>query len=112
MLVNAYILYKTRTEEPKKYLVFREDIINELFQEYMDLRQMQHLARPENRIIVGMHHIGVRDQRNCSICSTKENRRTSIYYCLECDKNVCIVDCFHRLHTLVMIHTRNKTRNV
>ena len=111
-LSNAYILYKIRTIEPKKYLQFREDVINEFIQQYLDLRHMQLINRPESRLITGMHRIGTRDQRNCYICSTKENRRTSIYYCLECDKNICIIDCFYRLHTLLVIHTRNKIRNL
>jgi len=111
-LSNAYILYKIRTITPKKYLDFREDLVFELLQEYINLRHLQQIERPQNRIVLGIHQIGIREQKNCYICSTKENRKTSSYFCIECDKNICIVGCYYRLHTLLVVHSRYKSRNL
>lgn len=112
-IANAYCLYKTRNPfTAKKHLNFREDLIFEFMQEYIDLRNLEISHLPNNRIIFGMHHIGIRDQRTCAICSTKTRKKTSTFYCVECNQNICILDCFHKLHTLLKIHKRNKSRNI
>src|SRR5690349_5143334 len=96
----------------KKPLAFRETLSLELAQEYIAQRHHQMQLRSNSRIIIGLHEIASRTQRNCCICSTMEHRRTTIYYCVQCDKNVCPIRCFYTLHTKMKVNQRNKTRNL
>ena len=112
-IVNSYQLYKHR--EPfnlKSHLKFREDLVSELAQDYIDELTISRMRQSNLRIIPGLHRIGRRTQRRCCVCSTDETKKTSIYYCVECDENVCIIDCYFLLHTRVQIHSRNKERNL
>ena len=110
---NAYILYKHQNEfAAKKHLNFREDLVQELLQEYVNSRQIQLNNNHSQRIIMNMHHIGKREQKHCVVCSTINHRKTSVFYCVECDENVCVVDCFYKLHTNLEIYSRNKARNI
>jgi len=112
-IANAYILYKHRNPfTTKKHLNFREDLVNELLQDYITSRNVELQIQPSQRIIANMHHIDKREQRHCVICSTTNQRKTSIFYCIECDENVCIVDCFYKLHTNLRVYSRNKIRNI
>jgi len=96
----------------RRQLNFREDLVNELLREYMNHRNIQLQNQPTQRIIPGMHRLGRREQKHCSICSTKENRKTTVFYCVECDESVCVIDCFYRLHTNWTVYSRNKSRNI
>ena len=112
-IANAYILYKHQNPfTAHKHLKFREALVIELLQDYINQRIIQIQARQVERIILGQHHIGKRDQRNCAVCSTKTARITTIYYCQECNVNVCPVNCFYRLHTVLTLHSRIKSRNM
>ena len=110
-IANAYILYKSRNPfTAKKHLNFREDIVTDLLQSYINERRA--LSQPIQRITPNLHRIGKREQKHCIICSTKENRKTSVFYCIDCDENVCIVECFYKLHTNLTVFSRNKSRNI
>ena len=109
---NAYCLYKARNPNTSlKALKFREELSLALVQDYLTERNQQVLARPNSRIILGLHHLEMREQHNCHICSTRENRKTTKYYCVECNFNVCPDKCFYILHTKLRIYQRNKQRN-
>ena len=111
--MNAYVLYKLRNPfTAKKHLNFREDLVQELLQEYINSRNIELLVQEVERIILNLLHIQKREQRNCVICSTTDQRKTSVYYCVECDENVCMVECFYKLHTNLVIYSRNKQRNI
>jgi len=105
-IANAYILYKIRNPfTAVKQLNFRENLVMDLLPNNVDNSQ------PIQRLIRNMHQIGKRDQKNCAICSIKGERKTTVYFCVECDENVCIVDCFYKLHTLSNVYSRRKSRN-
>ncbi|HRP37562.1 MAG TPA: hypothetical protein PLS50_07180 [Candidatus Dojkabacteria bacterium] len=107
-VANAYILYKIRNPFTAiKHLNFRENLILELISQ----RNLNH-PREIERIIPNLHQLDKREQRNCVLCSQNENRKTTIFYCVECDKNMCSTGCFHKYHTLPNIYTRNKARNL
>jgi len=109
---NAYQLYKLRFPlTGKKPLMFRESLATDLAQEYITQKHRRLLLSSNLRIIPGLHEISTRNQKNCFICSTNESRKTTIYYCIECDKNVCPSRCFYILHTKLHIQQRNKIVN-
>ena len=90
-ITNAYILYKCRNPGEKLTLLkFREQLITEICNDYSVNKK---IINPP-RIIPGIHQIGLRNKKNCIICSTDEFRKNSKFFCVECDKNVCIVPCF------------------
>lgn len=37
--------------------------------------------------------------RRCAMCSKKGKRRTSRYYCKQCNVGLCVVPCFELYHT-------------
>jgi len=112
-VANAYCLYKLRhVFNAKKHLAFREELVSELLQDYMVSVNANIRNQPTNRIIPGMHRIGILEQKSCVICSSRENKASPKYYCIDCDKNVCVVNCFYRLHANLQIYVRNKWRNL
>jgi len=111
---NAYILYKTRNPfTARTPLKFRERLVEQLIELYLREAHHQRIASlPRGRIIAGMHQIGQRKQKNCFICSTRSNRKTSEYYCIECDKQICVHPCFYILHTKLNLNSRKKESNL
>ena len=107
-ITNAHLLYKLRNPFGFDQLRFREELMIDLLQLSQNINQLN----PLERIIPGLHEIGIRDQRNCSICSTATARKTTTYYCINCNKNVCIVPCFHLMHTKLILYGRNKHVNM
>ena len=111
---NAYIIFKEnhpfRSPAPLK---FREELVLELIENYVRERhQQQFNTLVRSRIIPGLHQIGMRQQRNCFICSTREERVTTRYYCIECDRNICVSPCFYILHTKLNLNSRKKELNI
>ena len=95
-LVNCYQLYKMKypfTALPQ--LQFREKLIKQLLEDFLQEKKTSN----KPRINPNLHKIDIREQRNCFMCSTTENRKTSVYYCIECDVNICPSVCYHKLHT-------------
>jgi len=78
--------------------------VKEIFQEY--LQSKESLGPPT--LTPGLHKIGIRNQKNCYVCSTEKSRKTSRYYCIDCNQNVCVTLCFSIMHTKVKINRRNK----
>lgn len=111
-ICNSFQLYRLRFPTTgKNTLKFREALSTELAQEYLTLQHEQIRMGPPERIILGLHEIGIRTQKNCCICSTSDSRKTTVYYCIECDKNVCPSGCFYALHTKLKVYQRNKSKN-
>ena len=110
---NAYCLYMFQNPNSSlKSLKFRERLASSLCQDYITERNQQSLTRANVRIIPGLHHLEIGDQKNCYICSTRENRVTTKFYCVECTFAVCQVQCFYILHTKLRIYTKRKERNL
>jgi hypothetical protein len=42
-------------------------------------------------------------QRHCRVCTIKNNRGSTIYFCVKCDVGLCIMDCFEIWHTRVNV---------
>ena len=88
-IVNSYQIYKLRNpRSPKTHLKFREDLVIDLIEDYIDEKAQQQMNQPTQRLISGLYHIGKRSQRRCRVCSTDESKKTTVFYGLECDENV------------------------
>ena len=105
---NAFILYKCKNPERKiTILNFREQLAMELCNAIIQRPRIQNISR----LIPELHQIGIRSQKNCAICSRTNERKTSRYYCIDCNKNICVVPCFYILHTKATVTCRKKDRN-
>ena len=114
-IANSYILYQSRNPfNAQTPLKFREELVLELVNPYISQRHTEALnTLPRGRIIAGMHEIGQRKpKRNCFVCSTKDDRVTTEYYCIQCDRHVCILKCFYILHSKLNLNLRNKKANL
>ena len=108
-LTNSYILYKCKHPNSSiTQLNFREKLLMETSQEFFANKRDEEVPR----IVPGLHQIGKRKQKNCFVCSTENTRVTSSFYCIECDKNVCIVSCFYIMHTRLEIQAKRKENNL
>ena len=111
---NAFQLYKLKNPNTRlSSLKFREELAYALIQNSLNWQHLRLLARPEPRIIRGLHMISTRKQRNCYICSTAENRKTTSYFCVICDENVCPehVIIFSILNYVFIRETNGRTLN-
>ncbi len=112
-IANAYQLYRCRFPlTGMNLLKFRESLATDLVQDFLTQQNEKIRLGPSKSIIIGLHEIGIQSQRNCCICSTSERRKTTIYYCIDCNKSVCPVRCFYLLHTNLKVHVRKKVRNI
>ena len=105
---NAFILYKCKNPSSNKcQLTIREDLISDLCKDFIEDPRTQNVPR----IISGLHQMGIRNQKNCYICSTMSERKTSKFYCIQCDENICAVPCYYIMHTKTTLARKNKDRN-
>ena len=42
-------------------------------------------------------------ERHCCVCTMKNKRGSTLYFCANCDVGLCIVDCFERWRTRVNV---------
>ena len=42
-------------------------------------------------------------QHHCRVCTMKNKRGSTLYFCTKCDVGLCIMDCFERRHTRVNV---------
>lgn len=77
------------------YLNFRKDIIRTIFSMLrVDIPNGLRNAMNEGHTLVKTN------QRNCKVCSTRNDRKQSVYSCPDPGCNVgCHPECFVRLHT-------------
>ena len=80
-------------------LQFREQVIFQAFKEFYINFSLNNSSNNSNNLNVSYHDIGVREQRNCVVCSKTNDRKTTIYYCTICLKNVHPNTCFKIMHT-------------
>ena len=81
-IANAYQLFKVRNPfQVMSHLQFRENLVVELLQEYLNQLNEQINVRPreERRLIVGMHHLQTRKQGRCLICSTEDSKKITFF---------------------------------
>ena len=95
-LMNSYILYSYHHSQSHKMsqLEFREYIINGYFSKDLNSTKQAKLIDFPLSNKTTQHILKKRNQRNCCICSTSESRKTTIYFCVGCDKNVHPEKCF------------------
>ncbi len=101
-IMNSFILYKSVSESDISQLIFREEIVYSIFFKFSNYSFIWKSITNYETI----HSIGKREQRNCVVCSTSKNRKTTIYFCFQCNKNVH-PECFHVLH-IDKLNCKNK----
>lgn len=114
-LMNSFILFSDMKSKKMPQIEFREYIIKSYLTNYYNSRnQTKKLIYPTitSSFTNGkQHYLKKRVQRNCCICSTSDFRKTTVYYCVACDKNVHPEKCFYILHNSEKIHKRDKYKN-
>jgi len=110
-ILNSFILYKNVTKMNTSFLSYREYIIYELWNDHKKkLVQLTQSPLVEARLNQS-HEISKRERRNCFVCSTTEERKTTSFYCVQCKKNVHPEKCFKILHEKIDLKCRKKLRN-
>ena len=111
-ITNAYQLYKARNPLFHNTLLeFREQLVISLVIDLVNEKYTRTL-QANTRLISGLHKLSQRDQRKCVVCSTKRRPKKPVYYCVQCDQNLCAAPCYYIYHTKLMIHKRNKQINL
>ena len=120
-IVNSYIMYcQHSTERRMSHELFRIELAKELIkashtasspsqeepQHGPRHQRQQPLARLMERHFPGQYtrsSTGRQIQRCCGVCSNKKGRgkKTTTFYCKQCDMPMCIVPCFELHHTKV-----------
>ena len=113
--VNAYILYKT-SNASHTHLQFRRAVIESLARLHLQGAPERHRGRPfvrhlsdtsaivdPERLDRKPHFLSKREQRQCVVCSTLQNRHRSAFYCKTCHSHptLCPDICHEKYHTLV-----------
>jgi len=117
-LMNSYILYKEQKKTDLSQLEYPEQFIKLIFEQYLHSRNLENMRNihqfhtESNKIIPNLHRIETRTQMNCIICSTKDNRNTATYYCVECDKSMAPDIGFYIYQTKMSLKKRNKDANL
>jgi len=107
-IANAWILYKSKNPlQCKDQLQFREGLVTELIERHV----RQPTLGPVQRLIPGLHKIALGDQKNCSVCSSAKNRKTSKFCCVDCQKTMCIIPCYYNMHTKTTLFKKGKSKN-
>ena len=108
-VVNSYILYCDRNPNKKNrysHLKFSIELANDLLSSAGDvhaeqrLGPHQHPSQPAARL-VERHFMVQGGQRNCDVCSGRKGRKrkTTTYWCRECNLPLCPTLCFELHHT-------------
>jgi hypothetical protein len=101
---NAYQLYRIRhPTEKADQLRFRKRLVDDI----LTASDYQPLDKAPSRIVLGMHSIEQGPKRNCVICSKRNQRKQTKYYCIDCKKTVH-PECFYKLHTIPELPYKNK----
>ncbi|XP_015117278.1 piggyBac transposable element-derived protein 4-like [Diachasma alloeum] len=107
-VVNAYIIYQKRTGTNVGQLDFRTELINEILIKYNAGRGQTNRPDPTDlRRLSGRHfirkipktHIEKTLQRRCIVCTKHGRKKTSVYWCEECNIGLCVDGCFEAYHT-------------
>ena len=109
-LLNSYIIYKKAQISRFSLLQFREHVVSELWSDYASSLVQENAPLNIPRLSQ-KHELSQRVKKNCYVCSTSQIRKTTTYYCVECDKNVHAVPCFKVLHEKLELRYRNKILN-
>lgn len=122
-IVNAYIMYCQQSQGRRmSHELFRIELAKELLKAGSDTaaqpppptqsphgprhQQQQPLARLTERHFPGQFEKslnGRQIQRCCAVCSNKKGRgkKTTTFFCKQCNMPMCIVPCFELHHTKV-----------
>lgn len=122
-ITNAYILYKKYTTGNKlSHYDFRKELARDLISRYvsrMNRKGRRPTGAPENRLTQRHFPALIPAQENaknkhpcrkCVVCNTNSGKRhapgqsrkriESRYWCPDCEKPLCVSECFKRYHTL------------
>ena len=119
-IVNSYIMYCQKSEGRRMtHELFRIELAKELLKAASESHHprtplphgprhqpQQPLARLTERHFLGQYDKsanGRQIQRSCVVCSFKKGRgrKTTTFYCKQCDIPMCVVPCFELYHTKV-----------
>ena len=122
-IINSYILYtlSTQSNRKKSHLHFRIELAKQLLHEashpvpspsvqlltsHSSQSSLSRPARLTERHFpdkVPSRSNGTPSQRDCAVCSGNKGRKrkTTTYYCKQCEVGLCVVPCFELYHTKV-----------
>jgi hypothetical protein len=104
-LVNAHFYIRHVREMAKlKAEDFRIKLVRSIISKHLNRRIFQDHSEDRTTLrLVGDHYriqsFGSGIVKNCSVCKGKGQRKRTAYYCVACNVPVCIIDCYHELHT-------------
>jgi hypothetical protein len=100
-IINAYILYKVHHPNITQ-LQFREQLMHELVDLFRFNRNAIQVSRGANvSVALAKDHysILVENDRDCFVCSNQSTvRKRTNYFCIGCNKHMCLGDCFRHHH--------------
>ena len=101
-LVNAHIIITTLPEFLGMTAEsFRQTLVKSIITHYRQPVATQNTRHCHSfkRLVEKHTEIAIRGKLRCVVCAAAGVRKRSIYYCVECDKNLCVTPCFHIYHT-------------
>ena len=112
-VVNSYILFKSSTSQNISHLSYRRQIVDSLAARHImsapprripgrpRKRSREAYAGDPERLDGKTHMMGKREPKNCVVCSKKEKRHRSSYFCATCGTKpaLCPYPCFEKYHT-------------
>jgi len=116
-ILKAFLLHKTCGGK-MTHKRFREVLIRTLITESHEQNvtasgisrgrpspSVSQISRPE--VKHSQHWPSKGKQRHCHVCTMKNKRGSTLYFCAKCDVGLCIVDCFERWHMRVNVLMSN-----
>lgn len=106
---NAYCLYKFNTKKNISMSEYHLALITELLKQYSESREYNsgtpsaYLMRFKERHFPALYNSDKTKRENpvrrCIVCSKDNKRRSTRYYCKQCNVGLCVVPCFEMYHT-------------
>ena len=106
---NAYCLYKFNTKKNISMSDYYLALITELLKQYSESRKYNsdtpsaYLMRFKERHFPALYSSDKTKRQNpmrrCIVCSMDNKRRSTRYYCKQCNVGLCVVPCFEMYHT-------------
>ena len=112
-ILNAFLLHKTcggKMTHKRFRDVFIHNLITESHEQNVNASGVCQGSRSPSvsqisRLEVkhSQHWPPIGKQHHCRVCTMKNERGSTLYFCAKCDVSLCIVDCFERWHMRVIV---------
>ena len=93
----------------RTHVELRKELVRQILGKYVGKLPEVRKVGVRNIVVAPADHVRLTERhteiqqtkgtRRCVVCSTKENRSETTYFCVACNKHMHPVTCFHKYHT-------------